>query len=119
MKAHFSFTYKNFGAHILFIALLAGLFHFEQTYFVWFLVLACFGFFAFRHAIKKRSFYFLVITALYTWIGLSYVMIELLTSTNDEMAGIYAVFFYFIVSGIAFIRFLIYYNKILKQHANL
>ena len=103
----------------MFIALLAGLFHFKQTYFVWFLVLACFSFFAFRHAIKHRSFYFLVISALYTWIGLSYVMIQLLTATNDEMAGIYAVFFYFIVSGIAFIRFLIYYNKILRQHANL
>src|SRR5215203_3829330 len=98
IKAHFSFTYKNFGAHVLFIALLAGLFHFEPAYFFWFLLLACFGFFAFRHAIKERSFYFLVITALYTWIGLSYVMIELLTS--NETAGIYAVFFYFIVSGI-------------------
>jgi len=119
IKAHFSFTYKNFAAHILFIGLLAGLFHFERTYFVWFLVLAGFSLFAFRHAIKERSFYFLVITALYSWIGLSYVMIELLTSTSDEMAGIYAVFFYFIVSGIAFIRLLIYYNKILKQHANL
>ena len=119
MKAHFSFTYKNFGAHILFIALLAGLFHFEPAYFVWFLVLACFSFLAFRHAIKERSFYFLVITALYAWIGLSYVIIELLTSTSDGMTGLYAVFFYFIASGIAFIRLLIYYNKILKQHANL
>jgi hypothetical protein len=46
-------------------------------------------------------------------------MVKLLTGTSAEMAGIYAVFFYFIVSGIAFIRVLIYYNKILKQHANL
>jgi len=118
IKAHFSFTYKNFGAHILFIALLAGLFHFEYIYFVWFLVLACFSFFAFHQAIKERSFYFLVITALYGWIGLSYVIIELLTNTSYEMSGIYAVFFYFIVSGIAFIRLLIYYNKILRQHAS-
>ena len=119
IKVHFSFTYKNFGVHILFIALLAGLFHFESVYFAWFLALCCIGLFVFRHAIKERSFYFLVITALYSWIGLSYVIVELLTGTSSDMAGIYAVFFYFIISGIAFIRLLIYYNKILKQHANL
>ena len=119
IKAHFCFTYKNFGAHILFIALLAGLFHFDLAYFVWFLVLASFSFFAFRHAVKERSFYFLVITALYAWIGLSYIIIKLLTGTSGGMGGIYAVFFYFIASGIAFIRLLIYYNKILKQYANL
>ena len=119
IKSHFSFTYKNFGAHILFIALVTGLFHFDSVYFAWFLALACFSFFSFRHAIKERSFYFLVIAALYGWVGLSYISIELLTNASSERASLYVVFFYFILSGIAFIRLLIHYNKILKQHANL
>ena len=114
VKEHFSFTYKNFGVHILFIGLLAGLFHFHSVYLVWFLMLASFSFLAFRYAIKERSFYFLVITVLYGWIGLSYVIIEVLTGINTDVASIYLVFIYFIFSGIAFIRLLIRYNKVLK-----
>jgi hypothetical protein len=114
VKAHFSFTYKNFGTHILFIALLAGLFHFNSVYLAWFLVLAFLSFLGFRYTIKDRSFYFLVITALYGWIGLSYVIIEILTSMNTDMESIYLIFFYFILSGIGFIRLLIHYNKVLK-----
>ena len=77
-------------------------------------MLASFSFLAFRYAIKERSFYFLVITVLYGWIGLSYVIIEVLTGINTDVASIYLVFFYFIFSGIAFIRLLIRYNKVLK-----
>jgi hypothetical protein len=119
VKAHFSFTYKNFAAHILFIALLAGLFHFNSVYLAWFLVLAFFSFLGFRYAIKDRSFYFLVITALYGWIGLSYLIIEIVSSINADMGSVYLIFFYFILSGLGFIRLLIHYNKVLKQYANL
>lgn len=119
LKAHFSFTYQNFGAHIFFIALLAALFHFNTLFLFWFVALAGFSFFAFRYAIKKRSFYFLVITALYGWIGLSYVIIELLTRSNADMGSFYALVLYFILSGIGFIRLLIHYNKILKRNADL
>lgn len=119
VKKHFAFTYQNFGAHILFIALLAGLFHFHMVFLIWFLILAVFSFFAFRYAVKEGSFYFLVITALYGWIGLSYVIIELLMRTNADVGSFYALILYFILSGVGFIRLLIHYNKMLKQHANL
>lgn len=119
IKAHFSFTYQNFGAHILFIALLAALFHFNALFLLWFLVLLVFSFFAFRYAVKERSFYFLVITALYGWIALSYVIIELLTRSDADIGSFYAIVLYFILSGIGFIRLLIRYNKILKQHADI
>ncbi|MDQ6845690.1 MAG: hypothetical protein M3Z92_15310 [Bacteroidota bacterium] len=32
IKAHFYFTYMNFGCHILLVSLLAAMFHFENTY---------------------------------------------------------------------------------------
>lgn len=118
IKAHFAFTYKNFAAHILFIGLLAGLFHFH-FYLLWFVVLAVFSFLFFQSAIKERSFYFAVITALYGWIGLSYVIIESLTRSISDIGSVYLIFLYFILSGLGFIRLLIHYNKILKQNASL
>src|SRR5450432_3389713 len=85
IKAHFAFTYKNFGTHILFISLLALMFYFENIYLVWFIVLVAVSFFFFKNAVKGNSFYFLVITLLYAYIGVSYVVIELLLMTGFDM----------------------------------
>ncbi|MEO6455488.1 MAG: DUF2157 domain-containing protein [Ginsengibacter sp.] len=119
IKAHFAFTYKNFGAHILFISLLACMFYFENIYLVWFIVLAGVNFLFFKNAVKESSFYFLVITLLYTYIALSYVVVQLVLISGFDMLPIYFVIIYFIVSGIALIRFFIHYNKILKRNAGL
>ncbi|MEO7562159.1 MAG: DUF2157 domain-containing protein [Ferruginibacter sp.] len=114
IKAHFAFTYKNFGLNILFISLLAALFYFENIYMIWFVVITAASSFFFRNAIKEKSFYFLVITVLYAYTAVSYVVINLL-STGSGKAGIYIGIVYFIASGIALIRFLILYNKKLKK----
>ena len=119
IKAHFAFTYKNFGTHILFISLLSLMFYFENIYLVWFIVLAAVSYLFFKNAVKEHSFYFLVITLLYAYIGLSYVVIEMLLMTGLEMGPVYLGFIYFIVSGIGLIRLFIRYNKILKQNAGL
>ncbi len=37
IKAHFYFTYKNFGCHIFLISLLAATFNFDHLYLLWFL----------------------------------------------------------------------------------
>jgi hypothetical protein len=119
VKAHFSFTYQNFGVHILFIALLAALFHFDSMFLLWFGVLAVVGFLSFRNGVHMKSFYFLVISALYFWIGISYVVVKLLTGSGADIGSFYAVVLYFILSGVGFIRLLIHYNKILRRHADL
>lgn len=115
VKAHFAFTYKNFGANILFISCLAGIFYFENIYLIWFAALAAIAFFFFKNAIKENSFYFLVITLLYAYTGLSYVVIKLLFFV-DSIGAIYLGFIYFIASGIWLIRLLIRYNKTLKKN---
>lgn len=115
-KAHFSFTYQNFGAHILFISLLAALFHFDKIYLLWFLALAGISFMFFKNAIKERSFYFLVITLLYLYIGLSYVVVKIIFK-GDDILAFYLAIIYFIVSGIALIRIFMHYNKIMKKNA--
>ena len=119
IKAHFAFTYKNFGTHILFISLLALMFYFENIYLLWFIALSGLSFLYFKNAVKESSFYFLVITLLYAYIGLSYVVIELLSRSDLDMGAVYLGFIYFIVSGIGLIRLFIHYNKILKKNAGL
>ena len=116
IKDHFSFTYKNFGAHILFVACLAAMFHFENIYFVWFIVLCGICFFFFKNAVKENSFYFLVITLLYGYIGVSFVVIKLLFLIGGDMGSIYLGLLYFILSGIGFIRLMIHYNKTFKKN---
>jgi hypothetical protein len=119
VKAHFGFTYKNFGAHILFISTLAAIFHFESIYRLWFLLLLGIGFFFYKNALKENSFYFLVITLLYVYIGLSYVLLDLLFKLPGDMAAIYLAFVYLIASGIGLIRLLIYFNKLIKKNDSL
>jgi len=119
IKAHFAFTYKNFGIHILFISLLAFMIYFNNTYLLWFILFAGISFLFFKNALKENSFYFLVVTLLYAYVGLSYVVIELLSLSGYDMGPIYLIIIYFIISGIVLIRLFIHYNKILKKNAGL
>jgi Predicted membrane protein (DUF2157) len=115
IKKHFEFTYTNFGMHVLFISSLAAMFHFEAIYLLWFLLLAGITYFFYRKAIQQKSFYFLLITTLYSYIGISYVVIRLLSAMNSlDMGAIYIGLLYFIASGIGLILFLIQTNKKLK-----
>jgi hypothetical protein len=115
LKKHFSFTYTNFGMHILLIACLAGLFHFEAIYALWFLALLGAGFYFYKEALRERSFYFLLMATLYAYVGLSYVIIHLLFfQMNAEMGGAYLTLFYFIGSAIMLVLFLVRMNKKLK-----
>jgi Predicted membrane protein (DUF2157) len=117
IKAHFAFTYKNFGTHILFISVMALMIYFEKIYLVWFIGLIIISFLFFKNALKENSFYFLVVTLLYAYVGLSCVVIKLFLMTRFDMGQVYLSFIYFIVSGIGLIKLFIYYNKILKKNA--
>ncbi|MFT3937095.1 MAG: DUF2157 domain-containing protein [Chitinophagaceae bacterium] len=114
-KPHFTFTYTNFGMHIIFISTLAGMFNFTSIYFLWFLLLAAISFYFYRQALQQKSFYILLITTLYAFIGLSYVVVRLLFYTlNADMGGVYLTLMYFIAAGICLILFLIKMNRKIK-----
>ena len=116
LKSHFAFTYCNFGVHLLFVSLLAAIFHFNW-YMIWLMLLLATGLFFYRKAYKEKSFYFLLITTLYSYIGISYVFLQLLVMMpNPEMGTIYLGLFYFIGSGIGLVLFLMNNNKKLKAH---
>lgn len=116
-KAHFAFTYNNFGMHLLLISILAAMFSFSGFYFLWFLFLASATFLFYKKALIEKSFYILIVATLYTYIGISYVIIRLLMFVGNEGLGtIYLGFIYFIGSAIGLILFLIHTNKKLKTN---
>lgn len=114
IKAHFGFTYTNFGMHILFICVLAGMFNFENIYMRWFLPLVAVAAYCYYEALRSKSFYILLVLTLYSYIGISYVFIRLLM-WNADMGGIYFGFLYFIGTAIGLIFFLINMNKKIKM----
>ena len=114
-KQHFEFTYANFGVHVLFISCLAAIFHFNLYYLLWFLLLAAISFFFYKTSIQNKSFYFLVVITLYSYVGISYVVLQLLSSISTSgMGPIYLGLIYFIVSGISLVFFLIKNNRKIK-----
>jgi hypothetical protein len=110
-KAHFAFTYKNFGANVLLISCLAALFSIN---YLWFLLLGGACSYLFISAIREKSFYFIVITLLYAYVGISYMVIRML-STIGDIGSVYLGLFYFILSGIFLIRVMMSYNKQFKK----
>ncbi|MBS0026956.1 DUF2157 domain-containing protein [Chitinophaga sp. 22321] len=114
LKKHFAFTYQNFGAHILFIACIAGMCMYEATYLLWFLFMAVVGAYVYLQAFKEGSFYFVLITVLYGYVGVSIVVTRLLIRSND-IDGIYTGLLYMIGSAIGVIVLLIKLNKKIKH----
>jgi hypothetical protein len=114
-KKHFEFTYDNFGTHILFISGLAGLFRFDKLWLLWFIVLLGMAWSFYQRAIRRKSFYFLLIIVLYTYIALSHVVLRALSHLSSfDMGPVYLGFLYFILSAIGVVRILITLNRKMK-----
>lgn len=116
VKAHFCFTYNNFGMNILFIACLAGMFHFDNLYLLWLLPLAGTVFYFYKRSLATASFYFMLMLTIYGYIGISYVIVRFLADTRLDIGAIYLGLMYFIASGIGMTVFLIRMNKKLKHN---
>ncbi len=116
IKAHFEFSYTNFGVHILFISALAAMFHFEGVYFLWFLFFMGIAFYFYQRANKERSFYILLVTTLYSYIAISYIVIRVLSYMSFDLGPVFLAFGYFVVSAIALVMFLIRTNKKFKAN---
>jgi hypothetical protein len=119
IKAHFCFTYTNFGMNVLFIACLAGMFHFDNLYLLWLLPLAGTVFYFYKRSLATSSFYFMLMLTIYGYIGISYVFIRFLAEEVHDFGAIYLGLMYFIASGAGMIVFLIRMNKKLKLNDSL
>lgn len=109
IKPHFTYTYLSIAGNVLLIALLAGVFNFEELRvgFVLGLAVACFGFD--RYARRERSFLFLLMSAVYGYIGATYLLSFLKIDTN-------LVFLYFVATGVGLIAYLSRYRQYLTPH---
>ena len=119
IKAHFEFTYANFGMNILFIACLAGMFHFDNFYPLWLLPLAGAILYFYKRALATNSFYCILMLTLYGYTGISYVIVRGLISLMYEIGVIYFILMYFIGSATGMIVFLSRMNKKMKLHDRL
>jgi Predicted membrane protein (DUF2157) len=117
LKAHFETTYYNFGIHLLFIASLAGLFTYDHLYLLWFAAMAVVAWICLRQAMARKSFYFVFVIILYTYIGLCAVVIQLLAKMPDRDGDIISLgLMYFIGSAAGVAVLLIRLNRQLKTH---
>jgi hypothetical protein len=114
-KKHFKFSYEHYGIHVTYIALLAGYFYYYDS-----VIAAAFmsgilllSFLMYNDAFKNKSFYFLLLVVLYSYIALSSLVIRIFMGVGD-MGAVYLVLLYFIGSGIGLIFLLINLNKKLK-----
>jgi hypothetical protein len=107
IKKHFSFTYLNFGSHVLFVACLAGMMVLEK-YWLFVPLLAAVTAAFIGYARREQSFYFLIVAMVYAYVGLTY-LVFLMDALESGLA-----FFYFVFSCAGVIWFLLRYKKILS-----
>jgi hypothetical protein len=120
IKAHFGFTYTNFGMNILFIACLAGMFSFD-FYVLWLIPLAAITFYFYRKSHTTASFYFMLMLTIYGYTGISYVIVRLISLLLPRLdfEVVFMVLMYFILSGLGVVIFLTNMNKKLKRNDSL
>lgn len=120
IKPHFEATYTNFGVHLFFIAGLTGLFSDDGFYLLWFAGLAIIAIFFYTRAMTRRSLYFVVIVALYTYIALGYVVVQLLAKMSDRGNDLFTIgLLYFLLSAAILALLLVRSNRQLKSNDRL
>ena len=116
IKKHFTFTYYNFATNIAFVATLAGLFDTDYRL-VFFILLLLFAFAGYRYAKLEKSPYFLLISIIYAYIGLSYFSFYILDQISYSFwdnGGFFLVMLYFGGTCFGIIQLFRKYRKILN-----
>lgn len=111
IKAHFSFTYHNFGINILFASCLTLLFN-QPLKVLSFLFLVVLFLYFIRYAMAQQSFWFLLLSVVYAYIGLTYAVFSLLLHDSGD-AVLSIGLLYLMASCAGVILFFINYKKIL------
>ncbi len=111
LKKHFSFTYLLLGSNLTLIAALTGMFS-HPNWFIYALIslVLCVG--LFLYARKTQSYIFLLMGTIYGYIALTYLLFKLAGFIDEDfmyMLGLY----YFLLSGVGVIVFLMKIKKIL------
>jgi len=118
IKKHFSFTYLNFAANMMFIAALSGIFS-SAFSLIYLLVLGALVYFFIRYARQEKSFYFLLISVIYGYIGFTWELFHLLAKIGLDFTFSILGFAYFILSCMMIIKFLKNYKSFFKTDDHL
>ena len=114
IKQHFSFTYNNFALNILCIATLAALFD-QDLKLISLLALAGICLYFIRYALTQHSYLFLLLSVLYGYIGLTYMIFYLLSKTDNIGEGTFLFgMLYVIGSAVGVIFLFLNIKKIVK-----
>ncbi|MEO8147126.1 MAG: DUF2157 domain-containing protein [Bacteroidia bacterium] len=113
LKHHFYFTYLNFALHISFVAALCGLFWLDMEW-LWGIIIALLFTAGYKYAFAQKSFYVLLFSMLYSYIALSYLVIEIGDDLVKDISLAYLLLIYFILSAIMLIKYLRQFKKELQ-----
>ncbi len=111
IKKHFSFTYLLYGANLVFVAALVGLFNYDFKV-VYFLIIAVMAFLSIVYARKTSSYLLLLLGVVFGYIAFSYSFFKILPTNVD----FFFYQFYFFASAGGIIYFLINIKKIIKPN---
>ena len=111
LKKHFSFTYLLLGSNLTLIATMTGMFN-HANWFIYSIIAIglCFG--LFLYARKTESYIFLLMGVIYGYIAFSYLLYKTIELINSESLSLLAMY-YFLISGVGVVIFLINIKKIL------
>jgi hypothetical protein len=112
IKKHFTFTYLNFCSLIFLIGALSGVFVDDNLYLIYllFLFIGC-GLLAY-YAHKTRSFLFILYAFVFAYIGITYLLTDLIIDDAPELW-----FMYLLASCGGFVYFIIRYKSYFKRAA--
>lgn len=111
VKPHFTYTYLTVAGNLLMVALLGGLFNFDEARLLYALMLAvaCVAFDQYARRGRRLqsadaadgSFLFLLMSTVYGYIGITYLFFHYVRPESDD-----AYYWYFILTGIALVYYL-------------
>lgn len=114
LKKHFSFTYLLLGSNLTLIATLSGMFSDANWSVVYALITLtlCVG--LFLYARKTQSYIFLLMGVIYVYIVLTYLLFKFAEPIINSESVYMFTMYYFLLSGVGVIVFLMRIKKILK-----
>lgn len=114
IKKHFSFSYNNFALNILSIATLAALFE-QDLKLVSLLALTGICVYFIKYALAQQSYLFLLLSVLYGYIGLTFIIFYLLSKVDNLNEGVFMLgMMYVIASAVGVIFLFLNIKKIVK-----
>ena len=110
-KKHFSFTYLLLGGNLTLIAAMTGMFN-HTNWFVYAAIALALSVSLCFYARKTQSYVFILMGVIYGYIAFSYLLYKILEWINNDALSLFAMY-YFLISGVGVVMFLINIKKIL------